>query len=261
MGRPDDAREALKEELRQFPGNAEAQRQLEDLLALEAGTSSPQRWEPEFEELLQVVRPYTMVPPARLYSLYRLARQVCTDDVPGDFVECGVAGGGSSALIAAVVKRYSTRPRSLHAFDSFEGMPAPTQYDTQGGVAANATGWGTGTCASPVDSLREVCRSLGVLEVVRAVPGDFEKTLPRESERIGEIAFLHLDGDWYASTRAILEHLYDQVVQGGILQFDDYDCWDGCRRAVHEFETRRGVVFRLERIDAHGVWTRKGDSK
>ena len=260
MGRPDDAREALKEELRQFPGNAEAQRQLEDLLALAAGTNSLQRWEPEFEELLQVVRPYTMVPPARLYSLYRLARQVCTDDVPGDFVECGVAGGGSSALIAAVVKRYSTRPRSLHAFDSFEGMPAPTQYDTQGGVAADSTGWGAGTCASPVDSLREICRSLGVLDVVRAVPGDFEKTLPRESERIGEIAFLHLDGDWYASTRAILENLYDQVVPGGILQFDDYGCWDGCRRAVHEFEARSGVVFGLERIDTHGVWMRKGES-
>ena len=259
LGRPEDAREALREELRHFPENAKAQRLLEELLAGEAEEGPASHRESEFEELLLAIRPYTMVPAARLHSLYRLARQVCVDDVPGDFVECGVAAGGSSALLATVIQRYSSRPRMLHAFDSFTGMPVPTPEDTQGGLSANATGWGTGTCAAPVDSLREICGRLGVLERVRGVPGYFERTLPRERERIGEIGFLHLDGDWYESTRTILENLFDQVVPGGVVQVDDYGCWDGCRRAVHEFERKRGLELRMRPVDAHGVWIRKED--
>ena len=257
MARSADACEALKEELRHFPDNGEAQELLDELLADQAEALSPGQWEPEFRELLQSIRPYTMVPSARLYSLYRLARGICLDDVPGNFVECGVAAGGSSALLAWVVNRYSTRPRLLYAFDSFEGMPAPTRFDTQGDLHADATGWGAGTCAAPVDCLHEICRRLGVLEGVRAVPGYFEQTLSEEAERVGEIAFLHLDGDWYESTRAILESFYEQVVPGGILQFDDYGCWDGCRRAVREFEARRDLRFRLQPIDTQGVWARK----
>jgi hypothetical protein len=100
----------------------------------------------------------------------------------------------------------------------------------------------------------EACRKLGVEQLVEPIRGLFGDTLPMHRERIGEIAFLHMDGDWYASTRDILENLYDQVSAGGIIQIDDYGYWDGCRRAVTEFMEARGLRPDLHQIDETGVW-------
>ncbi len=174
---------------------------------------------------------YTMLSEARLYSLFCHAKEICVQNRPGNFVECGVAAGGSSALLACVIKKHSRRPRRLFSFDSFEGMPAPTAEDRHQGQAAEATGWGTGTCSAPESSLRRICTELGVWDIVTPVSGYFQDTLPGMRDKIGMIALLHLDGDWYESTRAILNNLYDRVLDDGFLQVDDYGHWEGCRKA------------------------------
>jgi hypothetical protein len=168
-----------------------------------------------------------------------------------------VAGGGSSALIAAVIARHSKRARKLFAFDSFEGMPPPTELDVHGEHSADAHGWSTGTCAAPEASLREVCSKLGVEGLVETVKGFFGQTLPVHRDRIGPVAFLHMDGDWYESTRDILVNVFDQVVPGSPIQVDDYGYWDGCRRAVAEFQEQRGLAWSLHDIDGTGVWFAK----
>ena len=215
--------------------------------------------ESDFEEALRVVQPYTMLSPERLLSLYRLARRVCRENLPGNFVECGVAAGGSSALLAFVAKNHSRTPRFVYACDSFEGLPAPTSEDQHDGTPAAAAGWGQGTCAAPESSLLEVCAKLGVTDLVRPVKGFFEETLPRHRDGFGMIALLHMDGDWYNSTRDILHNLYDRVLNDGVVQVDDYGFWAGCKKALHEFEARRGLHFALEKIDSTGVWFRKPD--
>ncbi len=257
LGRAGDARESLEEELRHFPGNREASTLLADLRARFPNHFVASVKDEEFAALLPRIRKYTMVPEIRLYSLFALARQACRQGIPGNFVECGVAGGGSSAMLAWIIKNHSAIPRRLFAFDSFEGMPAPTEHDTHAGMHADSSGWGTGTCAAPESSLMEISGILQASELVRPVKGFFKDTLPLHREEIGPIGLLHLDGDWYESTRDILDNLYDQVVPGGFLQVDDYGHWEGCKRAMHEFESRRGLKFDLKSIDGEGVWFQK----
>ena len=64
-------------------------------------------------------------------------------------------------------------------------------------------------------------------------------------DRIGPIAVLRLDGDFYESTRFCLETLYDRVVPGGYVIIDDYGTFEGCRAAVHEFLDSRGLALHL----------------
>jgi hypothetical protein len=156
--------------------------------------------------------------------------------------------------MAAVIKRYTTQPRLLYAFDSFEGMPVPTEHDKCNGIPANATGWGTGTCAAPEASVREICLKIGVSNIVETVKGYFQDTLPKMRNLVGMIALLHMDSDWYESTKTILHNLYDQVVNDGFIQVDDYGDWDGCRQALHEFESLRQIEFNLTPVDYTGVW-------
>jgi len=255
MSQPWAAFEAAKEELRFFPENKAATQLLREL---EPQTRVPEDFaDSEFEELYQKIRFHTMVGVARLRALFALAKEVCTEDLEGDFVECGVAAGGTSALLASVIKRHSKRPRKLYAFDSFEGMPRPSNHDVHCGTTAPDTGWGEGTCAAPETSLIELCAALGVRELVQPVKGLFGDTLPAWRERIGRVALLHVDGDWYSSTSDVLNNLYEQVEPGGRIQVDDYGYWEGCRRAVEEFQNGRGFKWQLHRIDDTGAWFAK----
>ncbi|MEG4210199.1 TylF/MycF/NovP-related O-methyltransferase [Microcoleus sp. S13_B4] len=215
----------------------------------------------EFQEILSVIRPYTLLSEARLFSLYSLARQICLDNIPGNFVECGSYKGGSAALLAVVIKRYSLRPRVVYAFDTFEGMPEPTEADKHNGIPANLTDWGAGTLKAPLtDNLDVICQSLDVADIVIPVKGLFAQTLPESKSAIGSIALLHADGDWYESTMDIFNNIYDRVVPNGFIQIDDYGHWDGCTKAIHEFERLCGQSFALRVIDYTGVWFQKEDS-
>lgn len=251
--------QALLEELRFFPDNQEAKNWLQQIETQVPQLKIGQIQDPEFQDLFKLIRPHTMLSEARLYSLFSLVKRICVENLPGNVVECGVAGGGSTALMALVIKRYSRQPRWLYAFDSFEGLPAPTTIDKHEGAPAESTGWGTGTCAGSEEHLRNLCTQLGIVDVVKPIKGYFQDSLPRMRNWVGMIALLHLDGDWYESTQVILQQFYDRIVNGGILQIDDYGYWEGCRRAVHEFETTRSLKFDLKPIDDTGVWCVKPD--
>jgi glycosyltransferase involved in cell wall biosynthesis/predicted O-methyltransferase YrrM/tetratricopeptide (TPR) repeat protein len=215
----------------------------------------------EFQAMVAAIAPYTLLSQERLFSLYSLTKQICLDDIPGNIVECGAYKGGSTALLAAVVQRYTQRPRLVYAFDTFAGMPEPTEADRHQGIPANDTPWGAGTLKAPLtENLQIICRTLGVSEIVRPVPGLFADTLPATKDAIGHIALLHADGDWYESTLDIFTNLYDNVVPDGLIQIDDYGHWEGCRKAIHEFERQRHESFGLRVIDMTGVWVRKQDA-
>ncbi|MDX2243334.1 MAG: TylF/MycF/NovP-related O-methyltransferase [Leptolyngbyaceae cyanobacterium bins.302] len=209
---------------------------------------------------METVRPFTLLSQERLFSLYSLTKQICFDDIPGEFVECGTYRGGAAALMAVVIQRYSLRPRKLYACDTFTGMPDPTEADRHDGVPANLTGFGAGTLQAPVQEyLYQICQILGVSDIVIPIPGLFADTLPVLQLQIRAIALLHADGDWYESTMDIFTHLYDRVTAAGLIQIDDYGHWEGCRQAVHEFERSQNAAFPLRAIDYTGVWFRKTD--
>jgi hypothetical protein len=63
------------------------------------------------------------------------------------------------------------------------------------------------------------------------------------------IALLRIDTDWHASYVHLLDALYDRVVPGGVLLFDDYGHFLGARQAVDDFRRARGIHQPLVRID------------
>ncbi len=251
-GAKEEAIEMLKEELRLYPQNQAAAALLN---GIKDGGKIPRK-QPgiELAEVFDVISPFTMLSVERLEALLHGAKRVCSENIGGNFVECGVAAGGSSALLAWAIKKYSKSPRVIYCFDTFEGMPQPGALDSHSHIPAQATGWGEGTCAAPLASLLSAASALGVSDLIKPVKGLFQETLPEKRREIGPVALLHLDGDWYDSTCAILDNLYDQTAPGAYLQVDDYGYWDGCRKAIDEFEQRRGVNFDRHKIDGTGIW-------
>lgn len=257
-GRHQEALAAAQAELALDPTHRQAQMQVEKLTMALGKPFLNQSLDGDFKAILLAVKPYTLLSEARLFSLYSLAKQICVEDLPGNFVECGTCRGGSAALLASVIKHYSQRPRVLYAFDTFEGMPAPTEIDRHQGTPANLTGFGEGTLKAPIgEYLDKVCNLLQVKDIVVPVKGLFARTLPQYKSAIGSIALLHADGDWYESTMDIFNTLYDSVISQGFIQIDDYGHWEGCKQAVRDFEQVKSESFDLHIIDDTGVWFQK----
>jgi O-methyltransferase len=195
------------------------------------------------------VLPYTMVGLDRLRKLDELARAIDQDAIKGDIVECGTCNGGSGAILARVACR-SPHERHTWLLDSFAGLPAAGEKD--GPFAAEYTG----LCCGRMERVREVLERMAVpKEAVTLVPGWFQESLPHLP--VERIALLHIDADWYDSVLTVLQHLYDKVVPGGYVVFDDFGYWEGCRRACEEFLAARGINVALTIIDGIGAYFRK----
>lgn len=237
---PLHARQALLEGLRVVPHAADSELTRQLLFRVQAVTAPWTQLPPEIAELDPLfamlyhgLQPFTMLTPVRLLSLYLHVKAICDNDVPGDIVECGTAGGGSVVLMAVAAKHFSKRPRRVFACDTFSGMPAPNdRRDQTNHSTASSSNWSTGTCSSGGEqSVQSLAHCFGV--DLKTVPGLFCDTLP--SLPVTSIAMLHADGDWYESTKEILVQLEPRVVSGGgTIQIDDFGYWNGCRAAVEE---------------------------
>lgn len=203
--------------------------------------------------------------PESITQLRRCMEYLLDNQIPGDFVECGVYKGAGPYVIAKVLQENGAQDRRIWLYDTFEGMPEP---DPEVDIHVNprrpgdhahaewlrtrieADGQASEFMRSPLDTTRAfVLRSGYPDEYLEFVKGMVEETIP---DRIPErIALLRLDTDFYSSTRHELNHLYPRLVPGGILIIDDYGAFAGARKAVDEYFAEIGEAMCLFRIDEH----------
>ena len=206
---------------------------------------------------------HTMVSYHNLSCTYELARTAEQYKIEGCFVECGVWRGGSAAVMAYVAHKAGNN-RKVHLFDSFEGLPEPTEKDgvEAGTYAENKVGGklsSIGKCVGRYEDVIHLFFSILSLrrENIIIHKGWFQETLPKMKDVIGPIAILRLDADWYESTKVCLDYLYDNVVNGGFVIIDDYNAWEGCKKAVDEFLTNRKSKVEMVKIDQSVIYFQK----
>ena len=78
--------------------------------------------------LFKKVYPYTMVSSKALSNVYKLAKIIEKNKTKGAFIECGTWKGGCAAVMAFVADKAKSE-RKVWLFDSFEGLPEPTDED------------------------------------------------------------------------------------------------------------------------------------
>jgi len=161
----------------------------------------------------------SIVTPEKLDKLRSLLRS--TDHLSGDIVEVGVYKGGSARVLVD-----NAGASKVFLFDTFCGIP---HHDP-----AVDGRWGVGSFSDA--SAVAVMDMFSGDRRVSIYPGVFpDQTGDFIAGR--RLRFVHLDVDNYQSYAACLEFLYEMVVQGGIVVFDDYgeDCCPGAKAAVDEF--------------------------
>jgi O-methyltransferase len=226
---------------------------LRSLIALPFSTSEIRLKQTLTRQLL----PYTMGGPKALENAFDLAALMQANKVDGDIVECGVAQGGTAAMLALASDATGSRRRHFWYFDSFEGLPEPTEEDYKGTSAGQyVQPLVKGSCLGTVEQVSELLfDKLGIAkERVTLVKGWFQDTVFPNRDRIGSIAILRLDGDWYESTKIPLEGFYDKISPGGAVIIDDYATCYGSEKAVEEFLAGRNITVDLRPDGRGGAW-------
>jgi asparagine synthase (glutamine-hydrolysing) len=185
----------------------------------------------------------TYLPFERLATLEREARRVLKN-VRGDFVEFGLALGGSSIVLA----KTCVPSRRFHGFDVFGMIPPPTspkdddvarrRYATIASGKSEGIGGETyyGYREDLLGEVVEAFSRYGLTvdnDAIHLYPGLFQKSWPRAC--IDRIALAHIDSDWYDPVRFCLEAIVDKLSPEGAIVIDDYADYGGCRTATDEF--------------------------
>lgn len=218
----------------------------------------PLDYSPGLISVIQRVAPYTMTSAARIADTCAAVEYVVENAIPGDVVECGVWRGGSMMAIALTLQRLGVRDRDLYLFDTFTGMPQPTDADVaRGGLRARDEWTRTARGRSSIwayASAKDVEKALASTGYDRGhihlVKGLVEETVPDQAP--AHISLLRLDTDWYESTKHELVYLFPRLMPGGVLILDDYGYWEGARKATDEYVQDNGIRIMLHRSDASG---------
>ena len=188
-------------------------------------------------------RHLTYLSDEKFLSLREVIRAIQRKGVPGDFVEFGIALGGSAVFLALECHD----GRRFHGYDVFGMIPPPGEQDDAKSKAryevirsGQSKGLGGdvyyGYQENLLSRVSETFKAFGVPVDNRKVtlhPGLFENTVtfaPDES-----VALAHLDCDWYEPVKVCLERTCAVLSPGGFMILDDYNDYDGCRKAADEF--------------------------
>lgn len=172
----------------------------------------------------------------RLHTLVWAAASAAK--LPGDFVECGVFKGDMSWVITELLD-FAKLDKTFYLYDTFAGFAekysspqdfpdAPNFYDYANLVYSDE---------SIYPEVKKRFAHLSNVEVVKGIVPDVLAQISPE-----KIAFLHVDLNSPAAEKAALEALFDRVVSGGMIVFDDYG-WFAARKqkdAIDAFMSPRG---------------------
>lgn len=166
--------------------------------------------------------------------------------LPGDVCEFGVAHGATSALLANEIR---STDKKLWLFDSFEGLPAPTEKDV---LIDDIQGLGSMEAYEGVFSYKQdvVMQRLKAIQFpsarIKIVPGFIEETV-KTATLPEAVSFAYIDFDFYEPIQVGLDFLKDVLSPGGYVVIDDYGFFSaGAQSAVDEFVQANTDGFTFE---------------
>lgn len=160
------------------------------------------------------------------YNIYSIVKN--TSKIQGDIAEIGTFNGASAKLISEIKGN-----KTLHIFDSFEGLPETRDFD--------ASHFHKGQFQSDYEVVKNYLSGYSNVKIYK---GFFPQ---KNSEHIAnkKFSFVHLDVDLYESTLDSLKFFYPRMSKGGCLISHDYYA-EGVFRAFKEFfENRPEVIIEL----------------
>jgi len=152
--------------------------------------------------------------------------------IQGDYAEFGVYKGETLLEAISAAKVFEQAGMRFCVFDSFQGLPSIRSEKDIGVFQKGEFAF------SYEDFMANLRKERVDLERLDIYPGYYEESLSKLNDE-RSFSFVLVDCDLYASTVPVLKYLEGKLVQGAIVAFDDWFCYDspnkGVRQAVSEW--------------------------
>jgi len=152
----------------------------------------------------------------RLHTLAWAAKEALKLD--GDFVECGTFKGDFAWMLTRCVD-YPQKNKRFFLYDSFEGLSDELVREDDYKFNPNYKDIANKSYREPgiYESVVNRFSSNASVTITKGfLPGTLNECCPKK------ISFLHMDLNSPEAERQTLEKLWDRIVEGGFIVFDDY---------------------------------------
>lgn len=199
---------------------------------------SPWYGDAAFQKIYTQIKGNTLVDIYRCYELWELVEKVTKLDNTASLIEIGVWKGGTSGIIATKLAQMNARG-TFYIADTFTGVAKASDKDTfyNGGEHA--------------DTSQEIVETLlkGKYDNHKILRGIFPEDTAHLVPASEKFSFCHIDVDVYDSAKDIVDWIWDRLIPGGVIVFDDYGfhTCNGVTRYVNEQKklTDRMIIHNL----------------
>ena len=183
----------------------------------------------------------------KLLTHYEIYKKIL--DIPGEIVECGVFRGTSITRFATFREMLETSSsRKIIGFDNFNHTYPNTSWQED---QEQRKKWieSAGSDSITIEQLDSVFQAQN-FKNYEFVAGDITKTLPDYVDRNPQlkIALLNIDIDFVESTYCSLKYLFNKVMHGGIILFDNYGSFHGDTKGTDMFFEENKIELKLKRF-------------
>lgn len=194
-------------------------------------TYAPWKQDPKFLATYEIIQDHTYLDKYDGWVLWQSIEQV--SKLQGCLIEVGVWKGGSAALIASRAHQCGITD-TVYLCDTFRGIVKSTTQEP---------GYPDGFLAEPRSTVEQLLQKFSVGNV-----RIFEGIFPEETAHLitePKIRFCHIDVDVYNSARDIFAWVWQRMVVGGIIIYDDFADAStlGLIRHVQETRMRDDLIF------------------
>lgn len=201
---------------------------------------APWRGDQAFQAVYTQIKGNTLVDEYRCYELWQLVEKMNSLNPAAAILEVGVWRGGTAAIMARQLSNRNSTA-NLYLADTFTGVAKAGEND-----AFYTGGEHSDTSQPVVEELLQRTSGYKNYRILKGIFPDDTQQLVAPQEVFG---ICHIDVDVYSSAKDILEWVWNKMITGGIVVFDDYGFHSctGVTKLVEEYRDRpdRLIVHNL----------------
>ena len=180
-------------------------------IVIPSATYAPWSKDKSFLQIFKVIENFTLVDKYRCFELWKLIEQ-CKKLEDGSIIEIGVWRGGTGALMAKQAANCGIS-NPVFLCDTFTGVVKAGTEDPHYKDNEHAN-----TSRQIVEELLLKKLHLNNVQILQGIFPE-ETSFKVENEKF---RLCHIDVDVYQSAKDIIDWIWDKMVHGGIIVYDDY---------------------------------------
>jgi O-methyltransferase len=204
---------------------------------------SPWLGEKQFHDLYNEIRQNTLVDIFRCFELWELAGKVHGLDPGAAFIEIGVWRGGTAAVVGKKLSQLNAEI-PFYLADTYTGVKKSSDKD--------AFYFDNEHADTSEEMVREILQDKyhHYVFLNGIFPEDTAHLIPEG----GRFGYCHIDVDVYNSASDVVDWIWDKLIPGGVIVFDDYGfhTCTGITQFVNEQKLKNDRMI-IHNLNGHAI--------